>query len=564
MLTAIVLCAAYSPLLSKFFRSLWNRSHYQHFPFVLGAFAWLLWQRTSQAVPSESPNKKLLGWLSGFLFAVAWAMLALAYYVHSPWLAAVSAVTLVAGFLVRSRRVRLIQNAWGIWLLLLLIVPLPTHPDQQLIAVLQLQSSRLSSTLLDWIGISHLMSGNVLRLAGKELFVDEACSGIVSLMSIVACAVIYSVWNNRSLIHMLFLTLAGIGWATLMNVTRICTIAYAFDRWGVDWTAGLPHELLGLAVFLLTFLALVSTDRLLLRCISPIAAPYHELHGTIPKYGRLLIAGWDATLRRFSPRLVEASRAAESQVDYVRLFAENMRLAMLGAVPLVAFAMLGGIQMVYGDWLFDLEKTQAAVGDNAKVLENAATIDAELLPKQCATFNRVSFTLKERESDNVFGKYSQTYEYQDFDKDTMLVSCDYPFSGGWHELAICYQGIGWEQTDRQIVDAPGADENETWGFVEISFTGREGAHAHLVYCQFDEHGQAVAPPTSSFTDYIFQRLLRPSGSVQGKQFFQVQVWTTGAGEVSEEKQEKARELLLDTRERFRRFITQGSASSQLD
>ena len=227
---------------------------------------------------------------------------------------------------------------------------------------------------------------------------------------------------------------------------------------------------------------------------------------------------------------------------------------MLGVAPLLAFTMLGGVQLVYGDWLFNLEKQQASSGQNVIALENAANIRADLLPEELANLDRVSFVLKERQSDNVFGKFSQTYEYEDFNEDKLLVSCDYPFSGGWHELAICYQGIGWEQTERQIVDAEGAVEDETWKYVEISFTGREGAHAHLVYCQFDEHGQPVAPPTSSFTDYIFQRFLRPAGSLEGKQLFQVQVWTTGVGKVSVEKQEQARELLLETRERFRDVI----------
>jgi len=555
VVTALVLCAAYSPLLFKFFRSLWFRSHYQHFPFVLAAFGWLLCQRFRQATPRESTSGKMPGWFGGFLYALAWVLLALAYYVHSPWLAVVSAIMLFSGFLFRFQRVRTVQNAWGIWLLLWLIVPLPTHPDQQLIAMLQRQSSRLSSLFLDWIGIPHLMAGNVLHLAEKQLFVDEACSGIVSLMSIVACAIIYSVWNNRSLLHLVFLTLAGVGWATLMNVTRICIIAFAFDRWGVDWSGGLPHELLGLAVFLMTFLALVSTDLLLLNVISPISSQLFETHGEMPKFGQFLIASWDGILKRFSPKPIAAHNPKFNWADFFTAFVENRRRVMLGIVPLLAFAMLGGIQFVYGDWLFDLEKKQTQLSQNASVLENASAIHAELLPARCATFNRIGFELKERESDDVFGKYSQSYEYQDIEKNRLLVSCDYPFSGGWHELAICYQGVGWEQTDRRIVESDSTREGEKWNFVEISFSGREGANAFLIYCQFDENGRAVAPPTSSFFDYIRQRLSRPSGSVQGKQFFQVQVWTNDLREISEEQREEAREVLLETREKFRDFIT---------
>ncbi len=575
MAGALVLVAAYSPLLSKFFRSLWNRSHYQHFPFVLGAFAWLFWLRLRQAPPREPAERKWLGWFGSGLVAIAWVQLALAYYVHSPWFAAVSAITLIAGFLVLTQQHCKLQNGWGIWILLWLIVPLPTHPDQQLIAVLQRQSSRLSSLFLDWFQIPHLMAGNVLHLAEKQLFVDEACSGIVSLMSIVACAVIYAVWNNRSLVHLVCLTVAGVGWATLMNVARIGVIAFAFDRSGVDWSEGLEHELLGLAVFLVAFLALVSTDQLLLHLVSPIGGPLLDSHGELPRFGQLLIRVWDGILRGFTPRGVEVALAEGGEMvsgdgvsgDGVsgsgvsgvegKAVLGDGRGAFWGVAPVLAFAVLAGIQFVYGDWLFALEKQQSQVSQNALVLENALAINEELLPARCVSLNRVSYQLEERGSDSVFGKYSQTYEYQGLGKNSLLVSCDYPFSGGWHELAICYQGIGWQQAERRIVDAQAAGDD--WDYVAIDFTGREGASAFLVYCQFDEFGQAVPPPTSSFLDYIWQRLLRPSGSVQGKQNFQVQVWTTAVGKVSEEQREQARQVLLETRDKFRKVIT-GSSS----
>ena len=80
------------------------------------------------------------------------------------------------------------------------------------------------------------MEGNTLFLPDKQLFVDEACSGIVSVMSSVACAVVYSVWQIRPPIHLVLLALASVVWATLMNVVRICAITIVHNRWGVDWS----------------------------------------------------------------------------------------------------------------------------------------------------------------------------------------------------------------------------------------------------------------------------------------------------------------------------------------
>ena len=212
---------------------------------------------------------------------------------NSPWLAIVSAILLVASRFVRVSAAWRVEYLWGIWAMLLLLVPLPLNRDQLLINRLQHISSRLSSFFLDWLGVHHLMDGNTLRLPDKEFFVDEACSGIVSVMSVIACAVIYGIWRNRPPMHVILLAVAGVAWATLMNVARITTIAVAFAWWGVDWSSGTPHETLGLIVFTITFLALVSTDYLLVALLAPIVKDADDAVGSPIQYGAKVVGWWD-------------------------------------------------------------------------------------------------------------------------------------------------------------------------------------------------------------------------------------------------------------------------------
>ena len=106
-----------------------------------------------------------------------------------------------------------IPGLWGIWALIVLLVPPPLDREKMLISELQLLSSWLASKLLDAFGVLHVMQGNKLMLSSKELFVDEACSGIVSMMSIVACALIIAVWYNRPILHLVLLLLSSLVWA---------------------------------------------------------------------------------------------------------------------------------------------------------------------------------------------------------------------------------------------------------------------------------------------------------------------------------------------------------------
>ena len=102
-----------------------------------------------------------------------------------------------------------------------------------------------------------------LILPTKQLFVDEACSGIVSVISLSTCAAIYAVWQRRPLVHIALLMAAAVGWAVLLNVVRIVTIALAEAHAGVDLAEGVAHTLLGLGVVALNVLAVIALDWLL-------------------------------------------------------------------------------------------------------------------------------------------------------------------------------------------------------------------------------------------------------------------------------------------------------------
>ena len=73
-----------------------------------------------------------------------------------------------------------------VWLVMWLIVPPPFRWDFRLIVWLQSSTSRMASMLLDVVGVQHLMEGNVLVLPGHRMLVDEACSGVNSVLVLLA------------------------------------------------------------------------------------------------------------------------------------------------------------------------------------------------------------------------------------------------------------------------------------------------------------------------------------------------------------------------------------------
>ena len=402
---------AYGPLLGDFFARQWEKPHYQYFPFVIAAFGWLLWDRYKAGAPRK-PGAAQANWIDTALPIAAAGLLLAAIVLNSPWCAMFSLIVLMAALCREISRVRAVTNLWGIWVLLWLVVPVPFNFDQRLTKILQLGSSRLSSFALDWFGVRHLMEGNTLWLQSKSLFVDEACSGIISLLSIVACAVVYAVFKNRTPLHTILLAVAGIAWAAIMNVARITVIALALERWGIDWSSGTSHELLSLVLFLLAFLALLSMDQVLLVCLAPLTKGRGDLHAREMHMGKWIGQAWDAIVTFGDPTesVAETNRppnptAAPSPLSFLSI--PRFALALFAAAAI--------IQTAVSCYAWNV------VGPFRAVESRAEALTAVDMPASLCGLNKVDFVASERSSGNPDGPHSRTYKYQSADGTTYTV-----------------------------------------------------------------------------------------------------------------------------------------------
>ena len=268
MVGGLVVGIAYLPLLAVYLRDLCLREHYRFFPVFLVIVLMLGWKRWREAPPVRRvlPVPALI-----VLFASAIVSLALASFLRSPALAFLSAMLATAGGLVVATRRRAMCHAFGIWCLLWLGFRLPFQLDLQLIVWLQTLTTAISSRLLDAFSIMHLTDGHVLSFGKKDFFIDQACSGVMSFMALLAVAALLAVMQNRALFHTLTLLVAAGAWALLMNVLRILTVAVVHVRWEADLSSGWRHEVLGWVAFALAVGGILSTDRLLRYLLSPIA-----------------------------------------------------------------------------------------------------------------------------------------------------------------------------------------------------------------------------------------------------------------------------------------------------
>ena len=140
------------------------------------------------------------------------AVLAAGVIVFYPWFGAVAFVLTACGVVVGLRGRKTRQDLLPVCVLLCFLIPPPLDWDENWIRWMQLATSRASSLVLDVFGELHLMEGNVIMLPGHRLLVEEACSGVSSVFTLLittGCLIVLA--RRPALWSALLLTAASAG-----------------------------------------------------------------------------------------------------------------------------------------------------------------------------------------------------------------------------------------------------------------------------------------------------------------------------------------------------------------
>jgi exosortase len=504
-----ILIGSHLPFLMVFFRDLWfSRPHYQFFPLLLVGIAcllWWRWPRPARAAPSSRLQTGLL--LSGL------AVLAAAVLVYSLTLAAVAAVLTVGGVLCGMAG----RDSWRdwlpVWLLLwLLIPPVRWDWDKDLIRWLQSISSRASSGLLDFMGVRHLMEGNVLVLPGHRLLVDKACSGVDSLFVLVAATALFVVATRRPLLWATLLLASSVVWAGMANVVRVVIIALAQSCWNVDLSTGWQHGVVGYASVGLALLMLACTDRLLAFLLGPIDLDARREYesdeqvqlNVVSKAWNWCVGGprsdvdsaatdKDAQERQTAyrdsagcpngvqNRIAEPATSRDSAAEEPQR-SSTARPFDTKAQRLIAagFVFLAILQVL----ILTSRASKLSVYRNR--------FGRWDLPARIDDWMRVGLSTEKRNPDEYRGDVSKDWRYRS-DSVVCQISVGFPFYL-WHELSGCYMAMGWKVANRAV--GPSADDSvaNPDPYVEVHLTKPAGQHGFLLFSHYDQAGNAVTPP----------------------------------------------------------------------
>ena len=132
---------------------------------------------------------------------------------------------------------------------LLFMAPLPYIVYDALAFPLKLFVTRISVAFLKLIGIAVVREGNILTFPEITLEVADACSGMRSLISLLAISTAFAFLLPANGLKRLFIILSAIPIAIACNAVRVIVTGILSQYWGKAAAEGFFHEFAGLAVF---------------------------------------------------------------------------------------------------------------------------------------------------------------------------------------------------------------------------------------------------------------------------------------------------------------------------
>jgi len=241
-----LLLLLYAGVLKGLVSRWWADPDYGHGFFVPLFSSYVLWRERERWKKSEIVASNF-----GFVVMLgAVGLLLLGSLGAELFIGRLSLLVLLAGMILFLAGWNMLRGVFFPLSYLFWMIPLPVILYNQLTFPMQLVASRLATAWLELVQVPVLRDGNVLVMSNYSLEVVEACSGIRSLMTLVALAVAYGhlVEARRSVRYILALLMIPI--AIVTNAFRIMGAGMLAHRYGPVMAEGFLHEFSGWVVFL--------------------------------------------------------------------------------------------------------------------------------------------------------------------------------------------------------------------------------------------------------------------------------------------------------------------------
>ena len=262
ILLALALAA---PTLYRLGVQVWSRDIGAHGPIVLATGLWLVWRKLPSMSEEARPGHIALTTL-GVLASLPIYVFGRAYDIIS--LEAAGMYGFALSLMHDRFGVRTLAKNWFPLFYLALLLPLPGWIIDQFTAPLKLLVSVLSFGVVEPMGIPIVREGVTMTAGPYQLLVEDACSGLNSLIGLIAITLFYIyLLRNAGWRYSLFLLCLIVPVAILANVMRIVTLILLTYHFGDAVGQGFLHVTAGLFLFAVALVLMFAIDNVASRLL---------------------------------------------------------------------------------------------------------------------------------------------------------------------------------------------------------------------------------------------------------------------------------------------------------
>ena len=259
-LLAALLVLLYWPILQKLVSDWWDDPNYSH-GFLVPVFSgYLIWQRRAK-LAALAPRGS---WATGLpVLLLGLGVLVLGEVGAERFLAAGSLVVVLAGLVLLhlgpavGRRLAFPLAYLGF------AIPIPSIVFYAIAFPLQQLAAVNAAWTLDLLGVPVLLDGNVIQLSHITLGVTEACSGIRSLVSLLALAVAWGAFTFGRGWATTLLAASAVPITVIANAGRVVATGLIGQYAGIEYATGFFHTLSGWMIFMIAFAGLLGVHALM-------------------------------------------------------------------------------------------------------------------------------------------------------------------------------------------------------------------------------------------------------------------------------------------------------------
>ncbi|MFZ2385327.1 MAG: exosortase/archaeosortase family protein [Candidatus Omnitrophota bacterium] len=258
--------ALYLPVFIQLYSLRWQAIDYTHAYFILPVALWIVWSKLQLIWEKINAPRKNTERMRSALYFIIFAAGALLFVIgwrqDFLFISTLSLVPLSAGLIGFLYGTGVLKDVLFPIGYLLLLVPPPLGIIDQVTLPLRYWVSYAAAGVLKMTHYPVSREGTLIFIGQRQISVGDTCSGLRSLITMLALAMLYAYLNRGSLRKKIILVLCAVPLALLGNLLRILSMCLVTFYLGDNAGQRYFHDYSGIAVFILAILALAGIDLL--------------------------------------------------------------------------------------------------------------------------------------------------------------------------------------------------------------------------------------------------------------------------------------------------------------